>query len=179
MKLRHIIFVLAVMAASLSLAIAAGAQDSDRAYSMEGPWYGLVTLTDLGISIPSLDTFTSNPLKPGIEGTFLCTVPAIAQYPNPMIPAGWTRQTASGHGKWVRIGKNKYAFTAIRTIYDEKGDLFGRAKNWGTITQISNTEYTGTMNVQFYFADWTPTTPVFKGTLRSQRWRSRSNRSDD
>ena len=30
-------------------------------------------------------------------------------------------------------------------------------------------EYTGTTNVQFYLADGTPTTPVFRGTLHSQR----------
>lgn len=169
MKSRNSCYVFALIAALLSFAVGSAAQDSIRAYSMEGAWYGLVTLTDLGVSIPTLDTFTSNPLKPGVEGSFLCSVPAIAQYPNPMNPSGWTRQTSSGQGKWVRIGKNKYAFTAVRTIYDEKGDLFGLAKNWGTITQISNTEYTGTMNVQFYLADWTPTTPVFKGTLHSQR----------
>ena len=72
-------------------------------------------------------------------------------------------------GNWVRIGRNKYAFTAVRTIYDENGNLFGRAKNWGAITQISKDEYTGTMNVQFYLEDGTPTTPVFSGTLHSQR----------
>src|SRR5579871_6629431 len=163
-------FMLGLLAAVAFFAVGTSvAQDRERMYSMEGAWYGAVTLTDLGLTIPTLDTFTSNALKPGMEGTFLCTVPAVTQYPNPGNPNGWTKQTSSGQGNWLRVGRNKYAFTAIRTIYDENGNLFGYAKNWGTITQISKNEYTGTMNVQFYLLDGTPSTPVFTGTLRSQR----------
>ena len=170
MKYKNRRFMLGLLATVVSIAVGTSiAQEHERIYSMAGSWYGAVTLMDLGVTIPTLDTFTSNPLKPGVEGTFLCTVPAIAQYPNPWNPNGWTRQTSSGQGNWLRIGKNKYAFTAIRTIYDENGNLFGHAKNWGTITQISKNEYTGTMNVQFYLLDGTPSTPVFSGTLRSQR----------
>ncbi len=141
------------------------AQETNGVYSMEGAWYGVVTLTDLGLSIPSLDTFTSNALKPGVKGTFLCTVPAMTNIGND----GWLRETPSGHGNWVRIGKNKYAFTAARSIFDEKGNLFGRSKAWGTITPMSDNEYTGTINVQYYLSDGTPFTPVFKGTMHSQR----------
>ena len=155
--------------ASLAQTFGASIQEHTRAYSIEGAWHGMVTLPDLGISIPTLDTFTSNSQKSGLEGTFLCTVPAIAEYPNPKYPNGWTRQTAAGHGNWVRVDKNKYAFTAMRTIFDQNGDLFGYAKNWGTIVPISKDEYNGTMNVQFYLADGTPSTTVFSGTLHSQR----------
>ncbi len=162
----HLVLLAVVLAVGIHRTFA---QQSARVYSMDGAWYGVVSLTDLGISIPTLDTFTSNPLKPGLEGSFLCTVPAVTQYPNPGNPNGWTRQTSPGQGNWVRIGRNKYAFTAVRTIYDENGDLFGRARNWGTITQTSKDEYIGTMNVQFYLADGTPTTPVFSGTLQSHR----------
>lgn len=163
-------FILALLAIIVAVGASTSiAQERERIYSMEGAWSGAVSLTDLGLTIPTLDTFTSNPLKPGMEGTFLCSVPAVTQYPNPLNPNGWTKQTSAGHGNWLRIGRNKYAFTAIRTIFDENGNLFGHAKNWGTITQISKNEYTGTMNVQFYLADGTPSTPVFSGTLRSQR----------
>ena len=170
MTSKHMRFVLMLLTVVVAVGVGTSlAQGPQRVYSVEGAWYGVVTLTDLGVSVPTLDTFTSNPLKPGFEGSFLCTVPAVAQYPNPGNPNGWTRQTSPGQGNWVRIGRNKYAFTAVRTIYDENGNLFGRAKNWGTITQVSKDEYTGTMNVQFYLADGTPTTPVFSGTLHSQR----------
>lgn len=170
MIIRNTRFTLTLLVVVVALGMGTSfAQDHERHYSLEGAWYGLVTLPGLGISIPTLDTFTPNHDRPALEGTFLCTVPAVTPYPNPWNLSGWTKQTPAGHGSWVRIGKNKYAFTALRTIFDENGNLFGRAKNWGTITPISKDEYTGTMNVQFYLLDGTPTTPVFTGTLRSQR----------
>ena len=86
-----------------------------------------------------MDTFTSNAQRHGVEGTFLCTIPAEI--------AG--SQTPSGHGNWVRIAKNKYAFTAVRAIMNG-ATLLGWAKFWGTITPVSDDELTGTINAQFY-----------------------------
>ncbi len=166
MTIRNTRSILTLLAVIVAVGVSASlAQDRGRDYSMEGAWYGVVTLTDLGMSIPSLDTFTSNPRRPGVKGTFLCTVPAMTNIGN----GGWLRETPAGHGNWVRIGRNKYAFTAVRSIFDENGNLFGRSKAWGTITPISEDEYTGTINVQYYLPDWTPFTPPFKGTLHSQR----------
>ncbi len=145
------------------------AQGARHTYSLEGAWYGQISASDLGLTIPTLDTFTSNPEKPGMEGTFLCTIPAVPQMANPTNPDGYLKQTPSGHGNWVRIGRNKYAFTAMRNIFDENGNLFGLAKTWGTITPISKDEYTGTAKFQFYFPDGTPYTPEFTGTMHSQR----------
>ncbi len=166
MTTRNARFTLALLAVIIALGPDTSfAQERGRSYSMEGAWYGVVTLSDLGLSIPSLDTFTSNPLHPGVKGTFLCTVPAMTNNGS----GGWLRETPAGHRNWVRIGRNKYAFTAVRSVFDEKGNMFGRSKAWGTITPISEDEYTGTINVQYYLPDWTPFTPAFKGTLHSQR----------
>ena len=77
-------------------------------------------------------------------------------------------QTPSGHGNWVRIGTNQYAFTAMRAITN--GATFvGWAKFWGTITAVSDQELTGTINAQFYLADGTPISPLFTGTLERHR----------
>ncbi len=135
---------------------------------MEGAWYGMVLISSLG-STPSLDTFTSDAQRHGIEGTLVCTIPAVSKMPNPMNPNGWLSTTPSGHGNWVRISMNGYAFTAVRTVFDETGRLFGWAKFWGTITVMSENEYTGTMNARYYLPGGTPFTPLFTGTLHSNR----------
>ncbi len=138
-------------------------------YSMEGAWHGTATVDGTDIVTPTLDTFTWDARRgPGIQGSFLCTIPP-GKLPNPTNPEGLLTLTASGHGNWVRVGKNKYSFTAYRTIFDENGKLFGIQKNWGTITPVSDNEYTGTIKVVFVMADGTPFTPVFTGTLHSER----------
>lgn len=138
-------------------------------YPLEGAWYGMVSINGLG-STPSLDTFTTNAQRHGVEGTFLCTIPVVSTMPNPLNPNGWLSTTPSGHGNWVRIGTNKYAFTAVRTLFDQNGTLFGWVRFWGTITPISEDEYTGTMNAQYYLPDGTPMLPRnFTGTLHSRR----------
>lgn len=147
------------------------AQEAGPVYSMEGAWYGIASIVGIG-ELPSLDTFTSNAQRHGVEGTFLCTTPAANKMPHPWHmgdPSYWTALTPSGHGNWVRIDKNKYAFTAVRAVFDQTGSLFGWARFWGTITPISENEYTGTMNYQFYYADGTPYWPQRTGTLHSYR----------
>lgn len=149
-----------VVAAGISASAALqppDAQETGPVYSIEGAWYGVTTFPSLGPQ-PTLDTFVSNAQQPGREGTFLCTVPA-------QIAGGLT---PSGHGTWVRIGTNTYAFTAVR-IQMSGSTLVGLARFWGTITAVSDDELTGTMNAQFYSPDWTPTSPVFAATLERQR----------
>jgi hypothetical protein len=124
--------------------------------------------------VPSLDTFTSNAEKHGIEGSALCTIPAVGaaggKRPNPLNPNGWLSTTPSAHGNWARIATNKYAYTMVRTIFDENGRLFGWAKFWGTVTPVSANEYTGQMNVQYYLPDGTPLFPqTLTWTMHSRR----------
>ena len=134
-------------------------QETGPVYSVEGAWYGMTTFTSGVIPpTPTFDTFTSNAQRPGLEGTFLCTIPAAI--------AG--NMTPSGHGNWVRIGTNRYAFTAVRAIMN--GSAFvGWARFWGTITAVSDDDLTGTMNAQFYLPNWTPVSPQFAGTLERHR----------
>ncbi len=162
---------LAILAVLVAVSICvSAAQETGPVYSMEGAWYGIVAITSpTAMFTPSLDTFTSNSQRHGVEGTFLCTIPAAGKMPNPLNPNGWLSTTPSGHGNWVRIGTNKYAFTAARTVFDETGKLAGWAKYWGTVTPLSDNEYTGTMNAQYYRLDGTAFTPLFTGTLHSNR----------
>jgi hypothetical protein len=123
-------------------------QEHGRVYSIEGAWYCVYAA--------GLDTFVSNAQRPGVEGTFLCSVGAVAKVPNPLKANGWLSITLEGHGNWVRIDKNRYAFTAMRPIMDQDGNQFGWATFSGTITPISENEYTGTNNYQWYNLDGTP-----------------------
>ncbi len=173
--LRRTLWAAVAAAALLLLASPASSQvfadthwpDFTPVYSMEGAWYGTATIAGV-MTTPTLDTFANDSRRPGLQGTFLCTIPP-GKLTNPTNPSGQLTTTASGHGNWTRIAKNKYAFTAYRTIFDENGNLFGYSKNWGTITQVSDDEYTGTINAQFTTPDGTPFTPVFSGALHSHR----------
>jgi hypothetical protein len=118
---------------------------------------------------PTLDTFISNAQRHGVEGSFLCTIPVTGAMPSPFGPL---KVTPTGHGNWVRIAKNRYAFTAVRTIYTEAGGgtFVGWAKFWGTVTPVSNKELTGTFNAMYYLADGTPMMPQpLTGTLERHR----------
>jgi hypothetical protein len=156
---------------------ASAAQDRDdrdnrgRVYSTEGAWYGIASIVGVG-DMQTLDTFTSDAQREGREGTFLCTSQGLFKMPHPLHMGDsnyWTGMTNSAQGNWVRIDKNKYAFTAIRIVYDQNAVAFGWAKFWGTITPISNDEYTGTLNYQFYYLDGTPYWPTRVGSLHSHR----------
>jgi hypothetical protein len=109
--------------ASLAFAgiVASAAPQADRAletgrvYSLEGAWYGTVTVTGRGPSA-SPDTFTSDAQKQGVRGTALCTIPAVGRLPDPSNPAGWLSVTPAAHGNLVRIGTNTYAYSMVRTM---------------------------------------------------------------
>jgi len=160
--------------AILAVIVAAGigafaARGDGSVYSMEGAWYGMVSISGLG-STPAIDTFSSNAQRQGYEGTFLCTIPAVNKMPNPLNPNGWLGTTPSGHGNWVRIGQNLIAFTAVRAIFDEAGRPFGWARFWGTVSLISKNELTGTQNAQYYLLDGRAMFPQpFTGTLHRRR----------
>lgn len=153
---------------AMLVAVTLAAQVNEPAYKMEGAWSGIVTIPGLG-DTPSLDTFVSDAQRQGVQGTFLCTIPALNKMPNPSNPNGWLSATPAGHGNWVRVGKNRYAFTAVRSIFDQAGQAAGWARFWGIITPISDSEYTGQMNAQYYLLNGTPISPVFTGTMHSHR----------
>jgi hypothetical protein len=144
-------------AASSGVQAAGAGRQTGPIYSIEGAWYGMTDIPGMPLT-PTMDTFTSNALRPGAEGTFLCTVPAAL--------AGG--QTPSGHGNWVRLATNTYAFTAMRARMSGT-TVVGWAKFWGTITPSSDNDLTGTINVQFYDTNLTPTSPQFSGTLERHR----------
>lgn len=144
-------------AASSALQAADPSQETGPVYSLEGAWYGISNLGGLPPT-PTLDTFVSNAQRPSVEGTFLCTIPTAM--------AG--SYTPAGHGNWVRIGTNVYAFTAVRSIHNGTTHI-GWARFWGTITAVSENELTGTMNAQAYSPNWTPISPVATGSLERHR----------
>jgi hypothetical protein len=131
-------------------------QETGPVYSLEGAWYGMTDIPGLP-STPTLDTFVSNAQRPGVEGTFLCN-----------LPAGAGGATSSGHGNWVRIATNVYAYTAVRAITSGTTHV-GWFKFWGTITAVSDNELTGTINAQLYNPDGTPISPAYAGTLERHR----------
>src|SRR5512134_2392715 len=49
-------------------------QETGPVYSLEGAWYGMTDIPGLPPT-PTLDTFSSNAQRPGVEGTFLCNIP--------------------------------------------------------------------------------------------------------
>ena len=61
-------------------------------------------------SVPFMDVYTPCAHRPGAEGTVLCSV-ALGNFPT---PAGPVSSTQSGHGNWIRVAKNTYAFTVWR-----------------------------------------------------------------
>ena len=156
------VLVTAGITASAALQGPGPAQETGPVYSLEGAWYGITTFAAVEgwpaiPPTPTMDTFTSNAQRHGAEGTFLCTIPAAI--------AG--NQTPSGHGNWVRIATNTYAYTAVRAMVDGTNVLW--VKFWGTLTPGSDNELTGTINAQFYLPDGTPASPVFTGTLERHR----------
>ncbi len=151
-----------VVAAGLSASVALQAYHSQEigpVYELEGAWYGMTTFPGSSIPpTPTMDTFASNAQQHGVEGTYLCTVPAA-------IAGG---QTPSGHGNWVRIATNTYAYTAVRARMNG-ATFLGWAKYWGTVTALSDDELTGTINVQFFDLGGAPVSPQFPGSLERHR----------
>lgn len=161
-KVRAFALVSVIVGAGMGASVGVQAVDSQEVgpvYSLEGAWYGMTTFRGGAIPpTPTLDTFISNAQRRGVEGTFLCTIPA-------EMALG---QSPSGQGNWVRVGTNKYAFTAVRVILD--GAAFvGWARFWGTITPVSADELTGTINAQFFLPNGIPISPQFTGTLERHR----------
>jgi hypothetical protein len=149
--------VAAGFAGSSVLQAANARQETGPVYSIEGAWYGMTDIPGKP-STPTFDTFTSDARRPGLEGSFLCTIPAGL--------AG--NQTPSAHGNWIRVATNTYAYTAMRAITSGT-TVVGWSKFWGTVTALSENDLTGTINVQLYDPAMTPISPQFTGTLDRHR----------
>ena len=125
--------------------LALRAQGPEPSYSLDGAWFGQATLPG-SPPFPFMDIFTSDPNNPGQSGTVLCTL----QLPSGQSPMGQTSWTPSGQGNWVRVGKNKFAFTVSRIIMDANGRPVSRAKFWGTVTLQAPDTIAGSMNFENY-----------------------------
>ncbi len=111
-----------------------------------------------------MDTYTSDANNQRCAGTVLCTL-SVGKFASPM---GLVSVTPSSHGNWVRIAKNKFAFTAWRILLDTDGRPVGTAKFWGTLTAQTNDTFTGTMNMAFHDPDGNAF-GGFKGTTAGKR----------
>lgn len=123
-------------------------EDSERSFSPEGAWFCTVTMPGPNgpVKVPYMDIYTSDSNRPGVSGTVLCTL-SVGAFPSPM---GMVTMTQAGHGNWIRIAKNRFAFTAWRIIIDAGGHPVGTAKFWGTVTAIAYDQSSGTMNAEYY-----------------------------
>jgi hypothetical protein len=165
MKLRIMLLALAMVAWVAMTGSALWAQTPGPSYSPEGAWLAQATITGFPTATPYMDTYTSDSTNQGRSGTVLCTLP----FGKSLSPLGIITLTASGHGNWVRIDKNKFAFTAWRFLLNaDTGQVVGTAKFWGTVTVETKDTFTGTMNAQYYRSDGTPLVG-FKGTTAGNR----------
>ena len=125
------------------------AQGPEPSYSLDGAWFGQATMPGVPHPVPFMDIFTSDPSNPGQSGTVLCTL-QVAAIQSPMGPVSLT---PTGQGNWVRIDKNKFAFTVWRILMDANGRPVSRARFWGTRTVQANDTTSGTMNFEYYDLD--------------------------
>ena len=123
------------------------AQGGESSYSPEGAWLAWATIVGHPKPFPFMDTYTSDANNQGQSGTVLCTLET-GKFPGPT--GSLVGMTPSAHGNWVRIAKNKFAFTAWRILLDEAGRPWGTAKFWCTLTVETNNTFTGTMNAAYY-----------------------------
>jgi len=146
MKRSNMLPALAIVAGAAMCPPAVTAQGPEPSYSLDGAWFGQATLAGNPRPIPFMDIFTSDPNNPGQSGTVLCTL-QVASIQSPM---GVVNLTPTGHGNWMRIDKNKFAFTAWRILMDTNGRAISRAKFWGSVTLQAYDTINGTMNFAYY-----------------------------
>ncbi|HSL22691.1 MAG TPA: hypothetical protein VK886_14250 [Vicinamibacterales bacterium] len=130
--------------------------DTERAYLPDGAW--LATGTFGGARIPYMDTYISYGNAHGTKGSVLCTLP-FGSLDLPLGPGGaWISVigTQSGHGEWMRVSKNVFAFTVWRILVDSDGHAVGWARFWGTNQVDAPDHFSGTMNALFYTKELVP-----------------------
>jgi hypothetical protein len=138
--------------ALLTLAAPGFAQESQAQYVPDGAWFATASMPG-GVQVPFMDIYVSDPTTQGRAGSVLCTLstPAFAG------PYGMTAATTAGHGNWIRLDKNRFAFTVWRILVDADpangvpdGAPVGTAKFWGTITATGADSFEGAMKAQYY-----------------------------
>lgn len=149
MRHRSMLLALATIAWAAMSGSALRGQDAGPAYSPEGAWRAEATFPGSPVASPYMDNYTSDSNSQGRSGTVLCTLPFAKSWSAPL--QMWVTATASGHGSWVRIEKNRFAVTAWRFLLNaETGQVVGTAKFWGIVTMQTKDTTTGTMNARFY-----------------------------
>ena len=147
--LLSLIAIVALAAVSVSAALS---QEPEPSYSPDGAWFATADMGG-GMTLPFMDIYTSNPTTPGRSGTVLCTLSAPAS--EMPLPYGKLNATTTGHGNWIRVSQNRFAFTVYRILIDADparmpGVPMGTIKFWGTITVTGPDAFVGTMNAQYY-----------------------------
>ena len=158
-KSRIVLLVYVLAAASAAISLSASSYENDqRSYSLEGAWLCSVQWKPGGPIFPFLETHTASATNPFNSGTILCSLslPDFDLYPrdpgNPLM-----NLTEAGHGNWIRISKNEFAFTVNRILIYADGKPYdpstlkpvGYVKFWGTRTVTSDGEYSGTLNADY------------------------------
>lgn len=149
------IFDLVASLALVTLATPGLAQEPQAAYSPDGAWFATASMAN-GTKVPFMDIYVSDQTAQGRAGTVLCTLST----PAFQGPYGMTTATTAGHGNWIRIDKNRFAFTVWRILVDAdptnvvpEGAPVGTAKFWGTITATGPDSFEGVMKAQYYGPD--------------------------
>jgi hypothetical protein len=131
------------------------AQEPQPQYSPDGAWFATASMAG-GVQVPFMDIYASDPTTQGRAGTVLCTLSTPAFQGT----YGMTAATTAGHGNWVRIDKNRFAFTVWRILVDADptngvpdGAAVGTAKFWGTIIATGADSFEGSMKAQYYGPD--------------------------
>ena len=142
------------------------AQSGEPSYSPEGAWFAWATIAGVPHPVPFMDIYTSDSNNRGRSGTVLCTL-SIGKFPGPT--GSFVGATASAHGNWVRLEKNRFAFTAWRILVNDAGQPVGTAKFWGTLTAETSDTFTGTMNTAYYYGQSAIPFATFTGTTAGKR----------
>lgn len=167
MKRRIMLPALAMVAWAAMSPSALWAEDHHPSYSPEGAWLAKATFPFSPTPFPYMDIYTSDSNSQARSGTVLCTLPSGKSWSPPL--GMFVTSTASGHGSWARIEKNKFAFTVWRILLNaETSQAVGTVKFWGTLTMQTSDTFTGTMNAAYY--DLNGTLLVrFQGTTAGTR----------
>jgi hypothetical protein len=162
--LLSLVAIVALAAVSVS---ASRSQEPEPSYSPDGAWFATAQMSG-GMTLPFMDIYTSNPTTPGRSGTVLCTLSA----PAFQTPYGKLNATQGGHGNWIRVGKNQFAFTVWRILIDADpanlvpdGAPMGVVKFWGTITATGPDTFAGILNADYYGPDWQTRFLIVRGLL--------------